>query len=91
MKERMCVDSYMILRVPDGYSLNISQCINVTEGKITGTLKSHDCHVFMQDLLALTFCGKLDKDVYEALVELSVFFKYLCFKSLNVAILEKLE
>ena len=79
------------LKVPDGYSSNIGRCINVTEGKITGTLKSHDCHVFMQDLLASTFCGKLDKNVYEALVELSVFFKYLCSKSLNIATLEKLE
>ena len=45
----------------------------------------------MQDLLASTFRGKLDKDVYEALVELSLFFKHLCSKSLKVDILEKLE
>ena len=79
------------LKVPDGYLSNIGRCINITEGKITGTLKSHDCQVFMQDLLAPTFRGKLDKDVYEALVKLSVSFKYLCTKSLNVTMLEKLE
>ena len=33
----------------------------------------------------------MNKNVYEALVELSVFFKYLCSKSLNIATLEKLE
>ena len=45
----------------------------------------------MQDLLAPTFRGKLDKDLYEAIFELSVFFKYLYSKSLNIAMLEKLE
>jgi len=79
------------LKVPNGCSSNIGRCINVTKGKLMGTLKSHDCHIFMQDFLAPTFRGKLDRNVYEALVELSVFFKYLCSQSLNVAMLEKLE
>jgi len=37
--------------------------VNAREGKIVGTLESHDCHVFMQDLLASTFRGILDKDL----------------------------
>ena len=79
------------LKVPDGYSSNIGLCVNVKEGKITGSLKSHDYHVFMQDLLAPAFRGKLDKDVYEPLVELSLFFKQLCSKALKVDVLERLE
>ena len=74
MNERKDVCRFLYdLKVLDGYSSNIGRCTNVTDGKIMRTLKSHDCHVFMQDLLAPTFRGKLDKNVYDALVELSVF------------------
>ena len=40
MNERKDVYKFLAdLKVPDGYSSNISRCINVHEGKITGTLK----------------------------------------------------
>ena len=45
----------------------------------------------MQDLLAPTFRRKLDKDMYEALVELSLFFKHLCAKALKVDVLDRLK
>ena len=35
------------IKVPDGYSSNISRCIDVHSRKIAG-LKSHDSHVLMQ-------------------------------------------
>ena len=35
-----------------GYDFNISRCVQVNERKIFG-LKSHDCHVFMQQFLPL--------------------------------------
>ena len=72
------------LKVPDEYSSNIGRCVNVSERKLTRSLKSHDFHIFMQDLLARAFRGKLDKDVYEAFVKLSLFFEHLCSKSLKV-------
>ena len=56
-----------------------------------GSLKSHDCHVFIQDLLTPAFHGKLDNDVCEALVKLSLFFKHLCSMALKVEVLERLE
>ena len=34
------------VKFPDGYASNISRCVNVKEGKITG-LKSYDSHVFL--------------------------------------------
>ncbi|XP_019242142.1 PREDICTED: uncharacterized protein LOC109223532 isoform X1 [Nicotiana attenuata] len=34
------------LKVSDGFSSNISQCVNLKEHKISG-LKSHDCHVLL--------------------------------------------
>ncbi|KAH0730064.1 hypothetical protein KY289_001252 [Solanum tuberosum] len=40
------------LKVPDGFSSNISQCVNLKEHKISG-LKSHDCHILLQHILLL--------------------------------------
>jgi len=37
------------LRMPDGYSLCMANCVDVDEAKLFN-LKSHDCHVFMENL-----------------------------------------
>ena len=36
------------ITVPDGYSSNISRCIDMDNLKLNGTLKSHDCHILMK-------------------------------------------
>ncbi|KAK8936926.1 hypothetical protein KSP39_PZI012827 [Platanthera zijinensis] len=78
------------IKVPDGYSSNIKRCINAKEGKIS-RMKAHDCHVFILDQLAPAFRGIVRKEVYDPLVELSVFFKELCSKVLSIEVLDKLE
>lgn len=78
------------VKVPDGYSSNISQCVNLKERKISA-LKSHDYHILMQRLLPLAIRKLLPKDVCEALIELSNFFRELCSKVLKVKELEHLE
>ena len=40
----------MNIKVPDGYTSNISRCVNLKELKISG-LKSHNNHILMQQLL----------------------------------------
>jgi len=35
------------VKFPDGYASNISRCVNISDGKLSG-LKSHDCHVLLQ-------------------------------------------
>lgn len=78
------------LRVPDGFSSNISQCVNMKEHKILG-LKSHDCHVILEQLLPLGIRGLLPKSVCEPLIELSLFFTSLCSKTLRVDDLKQIE
>lgn len=58
---------------------------------LTG-LKSHDCHVILEDILpvALLHCYP-SKDVMIIVVELANFFKKLCSKVLDVSELEKLQ
>ena len=76
--------------VPDGYSSNISRCIDVNQKKIFG-LKSHDCHIIMEQLLPLAIRNVLPSQVVAVLIELSSFFRQLCLKSLTLSDLENLQ
>ena len=40
------------VKMLDGYASNISRCVNLKDRKISG-LKSHDCHILIEDLLPL--------------------------------------
>ena len=78
------------VKVPDNYSSNIARCVQVKQCKISG-LKSHDCHVLMQQLLQLAIRGLLPKDVFSILIQLSAFFRQLCSKALKVSEKEQLH
>lgn len=78
------------LKVPDGFSSNISRCVNMKERKMSG-LKSHDCHVILNHILPLALRGLLPENIYEPLVELSQFFKKLNSKALSVEQLEEMD
>ncbi|XP_019257628.1 PREDICTED: uncharacterized protein LOC109235833 [Nicotiana attenuata] len=75
-------------KFPDGYASNISRCIR--KRKISG-LKTHDCHVIMQELLPLALRRSVDKRVSSILIELCTFFRVLCSKELKVEELKLLE
>ena len=70
------------IKVPNGYCANLSRCVNVKDGKIS-SVKTHDCHVFLERLLPLIGCDILSKHVSDALIELSNFFRELCAKVLK--------
>ena len=53
-------------------------------------MKSHDCHVFMQQLLPIAF-DSLPKSIWKVGVELSLFFSVLTSITLNVEHLRILE
>ena len=76
------------LKVPDGYSSNFAKCIK--KRKILG-LKTHVCHVLLEQLFPLAVRGVSYQHVYDVLVEISVFFKELCSKSLKLEDLDHLE
>nr|XP_025632903.1 uncharacterized protein LOC112727385 [Arachis hypogaea] len=78
------------IRVPDGLSSNISRCVDLKQRKLSG-LKSHDCHVLMQQLLPIAIRNVLLDKVTAVLIELSSFFQQLCSKSLSLTELEKLQ
>ena len=88
-KKKFC-KFFKEVKVPDGYASNISWCIQVNERKIFG-LKSHDCHVPMQQLLPLVIHGVLHKNVCAAIVKFCSFFKQLCSKVLKIDQLEHFQ
>ncbi|XP_048502914.2 uncharacterized protein LOC104883277 [Beta vulgaris subsp. vulgaris] len=88
-KAAIC-EMFATMKSPDGYLSNISRCVRDSGKKISG-LKSHDHHVFIQQLLPLATRGFLPNNVYEPLVELSSYFRNLCSKKLTTKQLDDLE
>lgn len=78
------------ISMPDGYSSNISDCIDLDQKRIFG-LKSHDFYIIMEQLLPVAIRNVLPNEVVAVLVEFSSFFKNLCLKSLSLSALEKLQ
>jgi len=78
------------VRVPDGYSSNVSRCVKLKECTVGG-LKSHENHIIMQQLMPITLRGTLPDDVVRPLIELCGFFRNICSKTLRVEDLDHLE
>ena len=69
------------LRMPDGYSSFIGNCVDFDGAKLRN-LKSHDCHMFLEILLLIAF-DALPKQVWKLLTKISQFFKALCSSMLE--------
>ncbi|XP_060969773.1 uncharacterized protein LOC133036997 [Cannabis sativa] len=54
-------------------------------------LKSHDCHVLLQRLLPAGIRKFLKKEIRDTIIELCVYFKQLCSRTLHVSDLEKMQ
>jgi len=78
------------LSFPDGYASSISRCVKEAQCKVSG-MKSHDCHVFIQRLLPTAFRPYLPRPLWEALTELSVFFRDICTTNLNAQHMELMQ
>ena len=65
------------VKVSQGYSSNIKSLVSVTDIKLVG-LKSHDCHVLIQQLLSVAIRGILPDKVRVAITRLCFFFNAIC-------------
>ncbi|KAK6803440.1 hypothetical protein RDI58_001224 [Solanum bulbocastanum] len=70
------------LKMPDGYASNLGKRADIERGILHG-MKSHDCHVFMEQLLPIAFCG-LPENIWKPMAEINLFFKDLCSSTLRV-------
>ncbi|XP_073309921.1 uncharacterized protein [Primulina huaijiensis] len=78
------------IKLPDGYSPNIGNCVSLEECKLIG-LKSHDCHVLMQQSLSVALRNLLPKGPRNAIYLLGEFYNELCQRVLDRNRLEQLE
>jgi len=78
------------LRFPDRHASNISRLVNMEEWRLYG-MKSHDCHEFIQTLIPLAYRDLLPKGIWDALTEISHFFRDICSNKLNVDHIKRLE
>ena len=65
------------LKLPHGFSSKISNCVDVEKHKLTG-LKSHDCHVLMQQLLPVAIRGLMEQGPRVEILRLCKLFHGLC-------------
>ncbi|KAL0556439.1 hypothetical protein IC582_004953 [Cucumis melo] len=78
------------IKVPEGYSSNIRNLVSMTDLKLN-SLKSHDCHVLIQQLFPIALRSVLSKHVRYAITRLCIFFNSVCNKVLDAQQLDKLE
>ncbi|CAH9080376.1 unnamed protein product [Cuscuta epithymum] len=88
-REVLCswVDS---LKFPDGFASRLGRCVEMENLKVFG-MKSHDCHIFMQRLLPIALREMLPACIWEAITEISLFFRELTRKTARVSVIEKLK
>ncbi|KAA0043012.1 transposase [Cucumis melo var. makuwa] len=78
------------LKAPEGYSSNFRSLVSLENLTLSG-LKSHDCHVLMQQLLPIAIRGVLPNNVRVAITRLCSFFNAICSKTLRISDLDKLQ
>jgi hypothetical protein len=74
-KHRTEVIQWMQMLVfPDGYVANLRRGANPDTGRVLG-MKSHDYHIWIEQLLPSMVRGYVPEHVWKVLVELSFFFR----------------
>ncbi|CAJ2652051.1 unnamed protein product [Trifolium pratense] len=70
------------VKVPEGYSSNIRSLVSMKDLKLKG-LKSHDCHVLMENFLPIGIRSILPEKVRWTITKLCFFFKAICSKVID--------
>jgi hypothetical protein len=78
------------IKFPNGYAVGLKRAVNLKTGKLTG-LKSHDFHILMERIIPVMFCGYMPDAMWQAIAELSYFYRQICAKEISKNMMEKLE
>ncbi|XP_021603897.1 uncharacterized protein LOC110608925 [Manihot esculenta] len=70
------------LKFPDGYVSNLGRYVDSRKLRLF-SMKSHDCHVFMQQILSIALRELLPNNVWQPITELSNFFRELTLTTLT--------
>jgi hypothetical protein len=78
------------IKFPDGYAAGLKRAVNLKTGKLIG-LKSHDFHILMERIILVMFRGYMPDAMWQAITELSYFYRKICAKEISKNMMEKLE
>ena len=88
-KTTFCQCLYRV-KVPKGYYSNIKSLVQLKDLKLVG-LKSHDCHILMQQLLVMAIQDIFPNKVKHVITHLCFFFNAICNKVIDLVKLDNLE
>ena len=88
-KEILC-GVLFTLKVLDGYSSNPKNHVSMKDIKLH-SMKEHDCHVLMQQILPVEFHHVLPKAVRNTICRLCFIYRKICAKIMDPTYLDKLE
>jgi hypothetical protein len=78
------------VKVPEGHCSNLRSLVSMNDLKLVG-MKSHDCHILMQQLLPVAIRGILPKRVRHVIIRLCQFFNAICNKVIDPEHLDSLQ
>ncbi|XP_074351361.1 uncharacterized protein LOC141690463 [Apium graveolens] len=90
VEKKKVLSSFLHMKLPFGHASNIKNCVSMPDLKMYG-LKSHDCHILLQQLLPVAIRSVLPKNVRISIIRLCFFFNSLCNKVVDVSKLDKLQ
>jgi hypothetical protein len=79
------------VKVPFGYSMNVSRLISLPDVKVAAGMKSHDYHILLTKLIAIGIQNILPVNVQEAIMNFCFFFNAIGQKVLSEETLESLK
>jgi hypothetical protein len=79
------------VKVPSGYSTNVSRLISFSDIKVAPGVKSHDYHVLLTQMITVGIRNILLVNVREAIINFCFFFNAIGQKILSEEALESLE
>jgi hypothetical protein len=79
------------MKVPSGYSMNISRFISFPDLEVAPSVKSHDYRLLLTQMIAVGIWNILPVNVREAIMNLFFFFNAIGQKVLSEEALESLE
>jgi hypothetical protein len=78
------------IKFPDGYVAGLKRTMNLKMGKLIG-LKSHDFHILMERIIPIMFRGYMPDAMWQAIAELSYFYRQIYAKEISKHMMEKLD
>jgi len=88
-KEILC-GVLFTLKVLDGYSSNPRNNVSMKDLKLH-SMKAHDCHVLMQQILPLALCHVLPKAVQNTICRIWFIYRWICAKMVDTTDLDNLQ